>query len=63
MESLTGITPKDNRNEWVKQIGFFKDNCNKELKVIADFDNSIADMKRAAANDEEADAKASAADN
>jgi len=31
LETLTGISLKENRNEWVKEIGFFKEDCHKDL--------------------------------
>jgi len=46
LPTITGITPKDNRNEWVKEIGFFKDHCHEDLKVVKNVDTSIADIKR-----------------
>jgi len=59
LETLTGITLKDNRNEWVKQIGFFKEHCSDNLKIV-DYDKSIADIKRGEAELEEDEAKNSA---
>jgi len=56
LPTLTAITPSENRNEWVKEIGFFKDHCQKALPIV-DYDPTIADLKRASAAEEEAEAK------
>jgi len=56
LPTLTAITPVANRNEWVEEIAFFKDHCKKELP-ITNYDPTIADLKRAAAAEEEAEAK------
>jgi len=64
LETLQGISLKENRNEWVKQIGFFKEDCHKDLTAYdAGFfkgDTSIADIKRAAVAAEEDEARTSA---
>jgi len=43
--TLTGVSLKANRDEWIKEIGFFKDNCHEEL-VKVDADESIANIKK-----------------
>jgi len=48
---------KGNRDEWVKEIGFFKENCFHDLKPVK-FDDAIAKMKRNGADEEEDEAKA-----
>lgn len=36
----------EERNEWIKQIGFFKEHCHKDLPV-EEPDMDIADIKKA----------------
>ncbi len=48
---------KENRDEWVKEIGFFKEHCNQELKPIGNLD--IAKIKGGEAAAEEDEAKSS----
>jgi hypothetical protein len=57
LETTTNIGLKENRDEWVKEIGFFKEHCYKELKTVGDL--AIAKIKAAAAAEEEDEAKSS----
>lgn len=47
---------EENKNEWIKQIGFFKNNCVEKLPV-EDADMDIANIKKGLAEDEEDEAK------
>jgi len=57
--TLTGISLKANRDSWVKDIGFFKENCHKDLPIAPNLD--IANIKKGGYEAEEEEAKASAA--
>jgi len=63
--TLTGISLKENRNEWVREIGFFKEDCHKDLRSyeagsFPGIDSSIANLKKGSALAEEEEAKSSA---
>lgn len=44
LPTIMGDSMENNRNEWVKQIGFFRDNCHKQLQVQPP-DMDIANIK------------------
>ena len=60
LASVTHITLKQNRDEWIKQIGFFRDHCRQTIPVEAP-DLDIADIKKQEVEMETEEAQAAAA--
>jgi len=57
MSTMTYVNKKVNRDDWIKQIGFFRMNCKNDLPIEKP-DLAIANLKKGEANAERDEAVA-----